>query len=1298
MQTYRWTLFPVLGLLIAAGASLAAPRAWAQTAPVADPATLAKYDQNHNGVLDPDELAQLRVDQAAAAAAVQTSTSPADTVVKMSPFEVSAGNENGYFAETTLAGSRMNTNLSDLGAAISVVTKAEMEDTASVDINDVFRYELNTEGSSTYTPQTASLRGDGIIDVNAGATQGGTVAAYTNAQANRVRGLGVPSASQNYFPTIGAVPPDAYNVQSFEISRGPNSMLFGMGSPAGIVNTSTAQAVLNRDSNHIEVRVDDRGSHRASLSVNRALVRDKAAIEVAGLYDDREFTRKPSFDITRREYAAITLKPFPKTTIRANVENYNNYNHRPNTVSPTDFVTQWNLAGRPTYDALNRDVTFLTNGTAIPGMPAPHQAGDVVGPFVAISSSLYAQTVRDAITAQAGYNPALRGGAPSGQALSNSNFTTYHGVTIFGQNAMNTIGSALFVPGLSEVTQSRTVMQIQNGQLQNWFQPLYGTNYTPSWGNAGDPSKNPTAYPPMSGAGSAYAANPTWADIANRDYYQSTGWTNVSAVTNLGNYRYPGVTDRSIYDWKKVNILQADYGKQRNATYEADIDQEITHDLYFNAGWLRQDFRQSSNYTIGQLNATSLRVDVNKYLPDGTPNPYFGKTYIYDFDPDRYVTTEDDDHFRAMLAYTPDFTQHAGWMKWLGRHQFLGLWSRDEYMSAAIRERLNYIAAGNQDAAYRYLPNPNNDIFGHATGWNYQSKGSLQRFYYLENPSDPMGVVTRGPGEWGVDAFSGNIRTYDYANNQFQNSPVTTNYNIFDSPSRSQRTLQSYSTGMTNYLWKERLVTTFGFRLDKFKARSTTTGAIAMPDGTVYTALTSQDKWQNGYYNTDIVWNRFAPWQYATGRTKTGGGVLRPFRGWRAIEDRANDGNVFWQFVREFGFTYNWSDNFDAPSSAQVDAFGNPLPKPQGVGRDYGVQFQILGNRLFAKVDWFESTNQNQRVSPGTTIARLTGNIDTTLFRNWARTIALINMGQNPLDSTTFGQNLTQAEEDQVQAAAEKIWQQPYNYYSDVGSIGATQDTVAKGTEISLNYNTSNWRNRVTFSKQVSINSHVLTQFDAWYAHRAPVWMAAKASAYLLPQYQQLAKYTTSSGTQVDLTNFWTSYGYNSAVRINDSFGNTNVANYYANNVAPQVSLAKDLEGQAAPDQRRYHWTYNTGYDFPSGRLSGISIGGAERWEDKAVIGYYGKSSHANTSLPNLLDTSDTTRPIYDKANYYTDLFVRYKRRIMSDRVMMSLQLNVVNAFENGHLQVTAVNYDGSPWAYRIVDPRQFIFTAGFDF
>jgi hypothetical protein len=46
----------------------------------------------------------------------------------------------------------------------------------------------------------------------------------------------------------------------------------------------------------------------------------------------------------------------------------------------------------------------------------------------------------------------------------------------------------------------------------------------------------------------------------------------------------------------------------------------------------------------------------------------------------------------------------------------------------------------------------------------------------------------------------------------------------------------------------------------------------------------------------------------------------------------------------------------------------------------------------------------------------------------------------------------------------------------------------------------------------------------------------------------------------------------------------------------------------------------------------------------------------------------------------------------------MKVQLNVNNVFEDGKLVPIAVNFDGLPWAYRIIDSRQFVLTTSFDF
>jgi hypothetical protein len=1192
-----------------------------------------------------------------------------ESVLQLSPFTVTTTRDQGYFAENTLAGSRLRMNIADLGSSITVVTKQQMEDTGSLDINDVFRYEANTEGSATYTPSVQSLRNDGVVDVNAGYTHGGDGQPQTNAIANRVRGIGIPSSSYNYYPSIAQVPLDAYNIQSVEISRGPNSMLFGMGSPAGVVNQSSSQAVLNRDSNSLKLRTDHNGSFRASFAFNRALIDDKLAIAGAALVDNRKFERKPSYDDTKRYFGTFTARPFQKTTFRASAEKYENDNRRPNTLTPRDGVSEWLAAGKPTYDPTTGRIT---------------RNGQYAGTLALRAGSPRMAETRAYIESLPNYNPALW----------NSARTAYNGINVFGGGALTTVGSPLFTPGLALGTTSRPIQQTYDGEVVNWFSPE-GGQYRQVYGT----STNPAANAPLFPAEAAIFAN-----AANAAAYDST-WTNSAfwraAGNGVGSYRYPGVSDKSIYDWENINILQMNFGHDENTTMNLELEQEILPTLNFSAGWFRQDFKSTTNYTVSQLNVATLFVDTNVKLPDGRPNPFFGLPFVEDFDPDRFLNNEVNDNHRAMLAWTPDFTDNDGWTKWLGSHQILGLASRTHNLKTFIRQRY-FITASDEaaDGTIFWSANPNNNADGSPTGWNRQGR-SARRVYYLANPGDPTnGGVTRASGEnQSANRHSGEVQIWNHSTSSWSNMGLTQEYiDMSASTGRTERQVDSQSFGTTSNLWDDRIVVTFGVRKDKYKARNTTTGAILDRAGgtQLAPAMTNPQQFVNGVFQTETVLNRWNYWDRLEGTTRTLGGVVRPFKNWNRIQARADEGSQFHQFLSTLGFTYNKSDNFNPPTSAQVDGFGTPLPKPTGEGEDWGFQFSLFDNKLFARVNWFEMTNDNERTNPGTSISRLTDNIDTSTFRAWARTIALINMGENPT-ATDFGVGLTPAEEQAVQDAAAVIWQQPYTYYTDIGSISATRSAVAEGMEVQLTYNpTRNWTMKFTAGKQETKYSNVMREFFAWHAERDPVWQAAKASTYLLPQYQQFATYTTSGGRPVDLTNFWSSYGYVSHVRLDEPNGNFSVGRYYDNVVTPQVAIATDLEGQAAPGQRKYRWSFLSNYTFSEGRFKGFAVGGSARWEDEAIIGYYGRPNTAAGTTD--LTLSDVSRPIYDDGNTYIDLWGSYSRRIFNDKVNMKIQLNVVNAFENGGLRIVGVNYDGSPNAYRIIDPRQIILSTTFDF
>ncbi len=332
---------------------------------------LAKYDKNKNGILDADELVAQQTDEAKAAKAAVTNSGSTEEekVVELSPFQVNAGQDKGYLASNTLSGTRLNSKLEDLGSSITVVTKQQMLDTAVLDINDIFAYEANTEGTGNYTSFT--------VDRNGGVTDNIQSGPQT---ANRIRGLDTANTARGNFASNSSIPIDLYNTEAVEISRGPNSNIFGLGNTSGTVNIIGTQANLTRPVSPFSARVDRYGGFRTSLDLNRPLLRDKLAVRLSAVYQHTDYQRKLSSDETKRQQGAVTNRPFSNTTIRGTYESYHNYARRPNSVNPRDGVSYWNAVGRPTWDPSTRLVTYA-NGTKAGPFTAAQDANLPLGLF-----------------------------------------------------------------------------------------------------------------------------------------------------------------------------------------------------------------------------------------------------------------------------------------------------------------------------------------------------------------------------------------------------------------------------------------------------------------------------------------------------------------------------------------------------------------------------------------------------------------------------------------------------------------------------------------------------------------------------------------------------------------------------------------------------------------------------------------------------------------------------------------------------------------------------------------------------
>jgi hypothetical protein len=280
-------------------------------------------------------------------------------IVELPIFEVSSATDKGYLATSAMSGTRLNSKIEDLAASLSVVTKQQLMDTAAVDINDVFMYEANTEGTAQWT-SFANDRGTISDDIQSNPTG-----------ATRMRGLTSANTAVGGFAST--LPFDSYNIDSVEISRGPNSSVFGLGNTGGGVNINAARANLTRSISSFGTRGDSYGGYRGNFDINRPILKDKVAIRLLGLYDDKGFERKPSSESIRRLEVALTARPFKNTTIRGSFESYRDYFNRPNSTTPRDGISDWISSGKPTYDPITQTVHFANGNPSITGITTANE-------------------------------------------------------------------------------------------------------------------------------------------------------------------------------------------------------------------------------------------------------------------------------------------------------------------------------------------------------------------------------------------------------------------------------------------------------------------------------------------------------------------------------------------------------------------------------------------------------------------------------------------------------------------------------------------------------------------------------------------------------------------------------------------------------------------------------------------------------------------------------------------------------------------------------------------------------------
>lgn len=495
----------------------------------------------------------------------QTTQDPEEEIFELSPFTVDASKDDGYRAQSTTAGSRLNTQLKDVAASVTVLTDAFMDDLGATDVATALSMVAGVETELTTDLNEPNL-GQGYIggDFNNPNVNEGSI---------RVRGLGSATQSANYLEVVGPI--DRYNMERTEFLRGPNSLLFGLGKPAGVVNYSTKKAHLSKDINKVDIVLDNFGSKRFVFDFSRAIVEDKLAIRLVGLTSDQQYLYDTAYLDDKRLHVAVAFKPFEGTRIDGYFEDVDLTSLRPNYRIPQDNVSDW-LAE---FNRAHADA-------ADDGLVTTRLRGEIP-----LEQYLNENLVWDASWSS----------GSEGRAGSSSD------IEIFDRVRPNPITGELDLRFGGEF---RRWMDTRDNGITAYFSPETGWE-TPIGGQF-------TSLGNLSLGGSK-GPNGGRADRPNaRTLFHRSSFGNDTLDKS---YIDPQVTDEGIFPFldNEISVLPGNEKFENNKKVGWNLEQKINDNFYFNATYLKETNTKSQTYApLAQGHAIS--IDVNKYLPGSIPN------------------------------------------------------------------------------------------------------------------------------------------------------------------------------------------------------------------------------------------------------------------------------------------------------------------------------------------------------------------------------------------------------------------------------------------------------------------------------------------------------------------------------------------------------------------------------------------------------------------------------------------------------------------------------------------------------
>lgn len=1166
-------------------------------------------------------------------------------IVTLDPFTVTSEQE-GYQADDTLGGARVRTKLIDTPSSTSVITPKFLQDLGITKSEDLLRYTTSTETGGFYGNFSGMTSvGQGL----SGAAEGERLA--NPAGINRSRGLAALDNTRNYL--LSSIPWDGYNISRVDISRGPNSFLFGVGSPSGIMNVTTNDANFkNRAS--VEARYGSFGSTREAVDINRVIIPNQLALRLDVVNDHAKYRQDPAFNNSERLYGAVRYDPsflkFPsaRTKIQANFESGKVRSNNPRTLPPMDNITGFLRDPRNNPNGYN-PWTYVTSSNSAGGSTDLNQS------YWVSYGSLGNQY-------EWGNGPQYYWDAANG-ALVNA-----------GQ------------PGFDSPRGNGYGEPVNRFHIHTAGFSTYASNANAVWiSEHGGVDGGPYA---GANAGSVKYFDQTLSDRYIFDFY---------------NKLIDGPNKREWQDWNafNVNVVQSLFDNQ----------------LTLQAVYAHEDYKRGQEGFVGQnliLDLDRYLLDYPTWITGGTPNPNLGRPLVYGSYGDGRRQTTKRDNYQLTAAYDLDFTdkvKSSRLASLLGKHQLTGLLSRSTATDSNMSYKLYAIdhayastwakAAKLKDNTLNWLAYLGPSMLGaHPALFNLSNvatditpSGTMMQVYdrtwTAGNSVDPS-------APWTYTGMDGTTVTRTQADNPanyrgYRNVPasVLSSTTAMDdlrtsSNMRDQR-IDSKALMYQAHLFEDTVIPSFGYREDKTRQR----GNTALENSTT------------GYFKEITDLGNDLGVSTKTRSTSYGVAVHMP----KLIKKRLPEGT-------DISFYYFHGSNETPKVRYGVD--GLQLPNERGETNDYSVQVDYKG-RVTVRLTRFETTNYGSQASYGTplggsgwflgaaptwsltmaasamqaftyTDAQLPQGIkDNNWIYNWAR---------DPSRAAIMTQIGEAFKKDFTELFPQEFWDR-YGSNVDVAAIKRGDWLhVLNDTTVTLPWTIKGFGASVHGVEEI-IDQDVRSKGYELEVTARPVknwdvtFNVSKVDATQIALGQSVQKHLEGMkhlylDTAFGKVAMWG--GYTDQGAWKQSFMQMLWAPY---------NIQKALTGADQPENRKWRFNGITNYTFDHGFLKGANVGGSYRWEEKPTLGY-GKHL-ADLGEGQKIWIADVNQPLYGKADQHFDFWAGYGHKLTKD-IDWRLQLNVRNVGEKIKLVPVTLQADGSVAQSRIQEGQTFEVSTKFTF